>query len=151
MGSRREDSRWPKRRTPRLRGYDYSQAGAYAVTVCTHDGAFLFGQVSDGRMELNAAGRVVEAVWDGLPAYFGHVSLDAFVVMPDHMHGVIVLADVPLPADEGWEGDQGRQIDVGAVRGRRAGRGPAPTQEGGNTRHGLSEVVRGSSRCQGGG
>ena len=67
VDSRHEDTGWPNRRTLRLQGYDYSQAGAYAVTICTHDGAFLFGYVADGAMHLSAAGRVVERVWDGLP------------------------------------------------------------------------------------
>ena len=156
----------------RLRGYDYSQAGAYAVTICTHGGAFLFGRVSDGRMALSGAGRLVEAVWDGLPAYYRHVTLDSFVVMPDHVHGVIILADVTLPADDGWEGNQGRQADVDALTGRPEGRGPARTQdqragwavgsrsEDGRVRdsaprkrevrrHGLSEVVRGFKSMSG--
>ncbi len=150
--SRQEDSGWPKRRTLRLRGYDYSQAGAYAVTICTHGGAFLFGQVSDGTMELSGAGRLVEAVWDGLPAYYRHVTLDASVVMPDHVHGVIVFKDRPLPAEleseigpvpegasVGSRPEDGRVGDAApttsATRGkrttgRRAGRGPAPAPEG---------------------
>lgn len=99
MGSRHEDTGWPRRRQLRLRDYDYSQAGAYAVTICTHGGAFLFGHVSHGAMHVNAAGRVVERVWDGLPEHYPHVELDVFVVMPDHVHGVIVLADEPLPAE----------------------------------------------------
>jgi len=85
------------------RGMTTRRRAAYAVTICTHGGAFLFGRVSDGRMELNAAGRSVNAVWDGLPAFYRHVVLDAFVVMPDHVHGVIVLKDRPLPAEMGLE------------------------------------------------
>ena len=167
VDSRHEDTGWPNRRTLRLQGYDYSQAGAYAVTICTHDGAFLFGYVADGAMHLSAAGRVVERVWDGLPEHYQHVGLDAFVVMPDHVHGVIVLADVPLPGDEGWEGNQGRQAEVDASIGRWAGRGPAPTKDVGarpedgrvgdaaptkrraSRRHGLSEVVRGFKSMSG--
>ena len=97
--SKHEDTVWPKRRRLRLRDYDYSQAGAYAVTICTHGGAVLFGHVSHGAMHVNAAGRVVERVWDGLPEHYPHVELDVFVVMPDHVHGVVVLADEPLPAE----------------------------------------------------
>ncbi len=165
MGSRHEDVEWPKRRRLRLRHYDYSQAGAYAVTICTDGGAFLFGHVSDGAMQLNAAGRVVERVWDGLPEHYPHVGLDAFVVMPDHVHGVIVLADVRLPAEAefetnretqaginvstgrrgGGEGSRNKvgRTSVGITSGRRAGHRPAPTKRKASTRHGLSEVVRG--------
>ncbi len=161
MGSRDEDVGWPKRRRLRLRHYDYSQAGAYAVTICTDGGALLFGRVSDGAMHLNAAGRVVERVWDGLPEHYPHVELDAFVVMPDHMHGVIVLADGPLPAEAGFETNRetqaginvstGRRVghrptptkDLRHTSGRRVGHRPTPTKRKASTRHGLSEVVRG--------
>ena len=131
MVSRHEDAGWPKRRSLRLRGYDYSQAGAYAVTICTHGGAFLFGHVSNGTMQVNAAGRVVEQVWEGLPEHYPHVELDVFVVMPDHVHGVMVLEDAPLPAEEDSESNQRQRAGPDASTGGRAGHRPAPTQERG--------------------
>ena len=143
MGSRDEDVGWPKRRRLRLRHYDYSQAGAYAVTICTNGGALLFGRVSDGAMHLNAAGRVVERVWDGLPEHYPHVGLDAFVVMPDHVHGVIVLADVRLPGEAGFEINREMPAGIDVSTGRRVGHRPTPTKRKASTRHGLSEVVRG--------
>jgi REP element-mobilizing transposase RayT len=81
------------RRSIRLRGYDYSQAGAYFVTVCTHDRMCLFGEIMDRQMRLNAAGRVVEQCWNQIPEHFPHVELDEFVVMPNHVHGIIVIAE----------------------------------------------------------
>ena len=146
MVSRHEDTGWPNRRTLRLRGYDYSQAGAYAVTICTQGGAFLFGHVANGTMHLSVAGRLVENVWDGLPEHYPHVELDVFVVMPDHVHGVIVSADLPLPGDEGIEANRRPRGGPDASTGRRAGHRPAPTKSGVAPRHGLSEVVRGLSR-----
>ena len=131
VDSRHEDTGWPNRRTLRLQGYDYSQAGAYAVTICTHDGAFLFGYVADGAMHLSAAGRVVERVWDGLPEHYPHVGLDVFVVMPDHVHGVIVLADVPLPGDDGIEANRRPRGGPDASTGRRVGHRPTHTREQG--------------------
>ncbi len=128
-----EDADWPQRRRLRLRDYDYSQAGAYAVTICTQGGAFLFGHVSDGTMHLSAAGRVVERVWNRLPEHYPHVELDTFVVMPDHVHGVIVLADAPLCAEEGFEANRRQKAGPDASIGRRAGLRPAPTQEQGHT------------------
>lgn len=83
----------PYRRSVRLRGYDYSRAGAYFVTICTEDRACLFGDaVTDGDMRLNDSGRMVMAEWDALPTRFSTVELDAFVIMPNHIHGVIVIA-----------------------------------------------------------
>jgi putative transposase len=79
------------RRSIRLQGYDYAQAGAYFVTICTQDRECLFGKVVNGEMVLNDAGRMVQAVWDGLPGRFPFIELDQFCVMPNHVHGIIVL------------------------------------------------------------
>jgi len=81
------------RRSIRLKGYDYSQAGAYFITICTQDRACLFGKVVNGEMRLNDAGRMVLAEWNMLPERFPHVVLDAFVVMPNHVHGIVVITN----------------------------------------------------------
>ena len=81
------------RRSIRLKGYDYSQAGAYFITLCTQDRACLFGKVVNGEMRLNDAGRMVLAEWNMLPERFPHVVLDAFVVMPNHVHGIVVITN----------------------------------------------------------
>ena len=83
-----------RRRSIRLQGYDYRQVGAYFVTICTHNRLFLFGQVMDGEMCLNDAGQIVEKCWSEIPGHFPHMALDAFVVMPNHVHGIIVLNNV---------------------------------------------------------
>jgi putative transposase len=82
------------RRSIRLKGHDYSQPGAYFVTVCTQDRACLFGEVADGEMRLNPAGQLVERGWCAIPDHFPLARLDAFVVMPNHAHGIIVLSTV---------------------------------------------------------
>jgi REP element-mobilizing transposase RayT len=79
------------RRSTRLGGYDYAQPGAYFVTVCTRGRACLFGHVLNGEMHLNEAGEIVASVWHGLPERFPGMEPDAFVVMPNHVHGVIVI------------------------------------------------------------
>jgi REP-associated tyrosine transposase len=79
------------RRSIRLQGYNYAQAGAYFVTICTQNRECLFGEVVDGAMILNDAGRMVEAIWDRLPDRFPFIELDQFGVMPNHVHGIIVL------------------------------------------------------------
>ena len=81
------------RRSIRLRGYDYAQAGAYFVTIVTRDRACLFGEVVNGEMRLNDSGGVIHSMWDELPDHYPGVERDAFVVMPNHIHGVVVLVN----------------------------------------------------------
>jgi putative transposase len=79
------------RRSIRLRGYDYTLAGAYFVTIVTQDRVCLLGEVVEDSMRLNDAGRMVRTVWDELPIFYPGVDIDEFVVMPNHIHGIIVL------------------------------------------------------------
>lgn len=81
------------RRSVRLKGYDYAQAGAYFVTICTTDRACLFGAINAGAMDLNDAGRMVATIWSDLPARFPGIDIDVFVVMPNHLHGIVVLRE----------------------------------------------------------
>lgn len=82
-----------RRRSIRLHGFDYTQRGAYFVTVCTHDRTCLFGDVVDGAMRLNNAGRVTERCWAAIPDHFPHVEIDVFVVMPNHVHGIVWIVN----------------------------------------------------------
>lgn len=79
------------RRSIRLKGYDYKQPGAYFVTICAQDRECLFGDIVEGTLRLNDAGHMVQTTWDGLPTHYPGVGIDAFVVMPNHAHGIIVL------------------------------------------------------------
>lgn len=81
------------RRSLRLKGYDYSMAGAYFVTICTQDRACLFGDVAAGEMRLNEAGQMVTTLWESIAVRFSSVEIDQFVVMPNHLHGILVLPD----------------------------------------------------------
>lgn len=81
------------RRSIRLPGYDYSQEGAYFVTVCTQNREFLFGEIVDGAMLLNDAGQIVCQCWRDIPAHFPQVVCDGFVVMPNHIHGILFVVD----------------------------------------------------------
>ncbi len=88
------------RRSIRLKGYDYSLAGAYFVTIVTHQRECLFGEVVNGKMVLNEPGRIVQKWWDDIPAHFPGVETGAFVIMPNHVHGIIVITcrgAVPAP------------------------------------------------------
>ena len=79
------------RRSIRLTGYDYKQSGAYFVTIVTRNRLCLFGDISDGEMVLSDTGRIAKASWVGLSSRFPTVSLDSFVVMPNHIHGIITV------------------------------------------------------------
>jgi putative transposase len=97
------------RRSLRLNGYDYAQASAYFVTICTQNRVCLLGDLVDGEMRLNDAGSEVQVVWNELPRRFAHLELDAFMVMPNHVHGIVTLigpgsvvgAGLALPAGKG--------------------------------------------------
>lgn len=79
------------RRSIRLKGYDYAEAGAYFVTIVSRNRVCMFGDISGGEMRLNDTGRIVEQCWGEIPEHFSNVDLDAFVVMPNHLHGIIVI------------------------------------------------------------
>jgi REP-associated tyrosine transposase len=87
----RYDPEGHHRRSIRLKDYDYTSSGAYFVTICTHDRACLFGTVVDGEMELNDVGRIARSSWNELPARFSNITTDVFVVMPNHIHGIILV------------------------------------------------------------
>jgi REP element-mobilizing transposase RayT len=75
----------------RLSGYDYSQSGAYFVTILTHKRLHLLGSIDKGIMTLSAVGKLAKRCWYEIPDHFPSVELDAFVVMPNHLHGIIIL------------------------------------------------------------
>ena len=78
------------RRAIRLQRYDYSNKGVYFVTICTEKRVQMFGEVSDGVMHVNERGEIAQRMWDTLPERFPGVELDAFIVMPNHIHGVLI-------------------------------------------------------------
>lgn len=82
------------RRSIRLPEFDYSRAGAYFVTICVHERRCLFGEVLGGGMRPSPAGQMVQRVWDGLADACPNVVLDAFVAMPNHVHGIVWLTGV---------------------------------------------------------
>ncbi len=83
------------RRSIRLPGFDYSQAGVCFVTICAFERRCLFGRMRDDAVDLSAIGRIVQACWLKLPQRFAHAELDAYVVMPNHLHGILLLQRTP--------------------------------------------------------
>jgi putative transposase len=89
------------RRSFRLSGYDYAQAGVYFVTICTQDRACLFGDIAADHMHLNDIGQMVAETWAAIPARFPDIEIDEFVVMPNHIHGIVVLQEVAAATGSG--------------------------------------------------
>ncbi len=81
------------RRSIRLKGYDYTQPGAYFITICAHQRAHLFGRVVDGEMVLNALGEIARQCWLAIPNHFPQARLDEFVIMPNHVHGIVWIVN----------------------------------------------------------
>ncbi|MCI0844512.1 MAG: transposase [Chloroflexi bacterium] len=108
----------------RLPHYDYSLPGAYFVTVCTAIRLCIFGEITEGEMRLNKNGLIAAEQWVGLPSHYPRVSIDEFVIMPNHIHGIICLSNAS-------------QASVGA------GFQPAHTSHPTNQKHGIPEIIRG--------
>ena len=84
----------PRRKPTRLRDYDYSQRGAYFVTICAQHRKCLFGTIVDGQMQLNAISKTVAECWNRIPQHFPSVALGESVIMPNHIHGIIACDPV---------------------------------------------------------
>lgn len=101
-----------RRRSIRLKNYDYSQAGAYFITICTQEKECLFGKIVDGEMVLNEYGAIVKNEWMKLLNRYFNIELDIFQIMPNHIHGIITV---------------GATLAVALNNNVRAGASPAPT------------------------
>lgn len=82
-----------QRRSLRLKEYDYSLAGAYFITIVTQNRSSLFGNIIDGEMHLNDAGKMIDTTWYEIPSFYPGVEVDAFQIMPNHVHGIIILSE----------------------------------------------------------
>lgn len=89
----------PNRKSIRLKGYDYSQAGLYFVTICTQNRAHLFGNIKNGEMILNDAGKMVETEWMKLTDRYKNIQLHEYVVMPNHFHAIFQIVGATLVVD----------------------------------------------------
>ena len=117
-----------RRRPIRLKGYDYSQPGGYFVTIVTQNRLCLFGEVVGEKMHLNEAGIMIREIWKNLPRRFPTVELDVFVVMPNHIHGILQIHE-PVGASlvGALDGNPGSEVTAGATDGDRAATRAAPT------------------------
>ncbi len=81
------------RKSVRLQGFDYASSGAYFVTICTFQRQGLFGEIANGMVGLNEIGKMVLWHWNRIPTHFKNVELDEYIIMPNHLHGIICIAD----------------------------------------------------------
>jgi len=86
------------RKSIRLKGYDYSREGAYFITICCHNRRCLFGEIHNGKMHLNKFGKIAETEWLKTGEIRYNVELDAYAIMPNHVHGIIHITDVVVGA-----------------------------------------------------
>ena len=110
----------PDRRSIRLAGFDYRQTGGYFVTVCVAGKRSILGSVADAHVALTDVGRAVETCWLGIPNHFGNAYLGEFVVMPNHVHGIIFIAE-----EEGDSAPPGEQEEQARFCNGKRARGPA--------------------------
>jgi len=89
----REEPFLPRRRSVRLKGFDYTQPSAYFLTICAHDNKHLFGDVILGEMKLNALGNILDKCWREIPSHFPNVAIVTHAVMPNHLHGVVAIRE----------------------------------------------------------
>ena len=82
------------RRDTRLEGWDYRRSFAYFVTICVRNRQCIFGDVVDGAVRLSRRGMVASDCWLDIPNHHPHVELDAFIIMPNHMHGILLFVGV---------------------------------------------------------
>lgn len=121
------------RHSIRLQGYDYSQTGAYFVTICTHGRKCLFGDVADGKMVLNEFGRIAKQYWEEIPERFNNIELDEYIIMPNHIHGIIIVgATLAVAQNNPVAQCRGNprgypRYRAGIKPEKRAGASPAPT------------------------
>jgi len=86
-------SRRLNRKSNRLRNFDYSEGGYYYVTICTKDKKQYFGEIINGKMNFNKCGRVARKRWLEIPIHYENVDIDLFIIMPNHIHGIIIIKE----------------------------------------------------------
>ena len=76
--------------------YDYTQNGLYFITICPKNRNYVFGEIKNGVMLLSETGKIVDVCWNEIPQHFSQVLLHEFVIMPDHIHGIIEITTTPV-------------------------------------------------------
>jgi REP element-mobilizing transposase RayT len=88
------DDKFPHRKSTRYKDYDYNLPGYYFVTLCTNKMEYYLGEIKNGDMIYNKYGEITLKCWNGIPEHFQNVELDYYQIMPNHIHGIIIINDV---------------------------------------------------------
>jgi len=117
----------------RLQGYDYSQPGAYFITICTKDRLNLFGKIIDGKMLLNECGKIVKECLYDLPNHYNNLSIDESIIMPNHIHTILFIVETGL---------RPVSTKIDNVETVETGLRPVSTEIDNHFNHGVSEFIR---------
>jgi REP element-mobilizing transposase RayT len=109
------DPRIRQRRSIRLQGYDYSQEGMYFITLCCYEKNHLFGKIADNQMLLNSAGKIAHNEWFKTPEIRLNTALAEFVVMPNHIHGIIIIKNAEVATQSSIRPLSGTSHTIGAI------------------------------------
>ena len=91
---------WPERKIARLREYNYRQSGTYTITICAHERRLVFGKIQNGIMRLHPFGRIAQEDWLAIPSHYSNMTLDEFIIMPNHIHGILIIENEAPPTQE---------------------------------------------------
>ena len=106
----------PVRKLVRLKDFDYRQSGLYFLTICSFRRSMIFGQIKNNQLEASLLGQLVRECWEEIPSHFPFVQLDAFVVMPNHLHGIIGFVSEKIPNELNVQG-RSKKGSLGSVVG----------------------------------
>jgi len=112
---------FPDRKRIRLKDYDYTKPGYYFVTINTNKNIQNVSKIINGKIELNESGKIIDKVWNNLPKHYPNCKLDEYIIMPNHVHGIIKL----INCSEGFRTIPGKNVKTNKIN------------------HGLPEIIRG--------
>lgn len=98
------------RQSIRLKGYDYTQPGWYFITICVHKRQKVFGHIENGKMVLNQYGKIIEEEWNNTSKVRKNVTIDQFIAMPDHVHGILIIRQL---IEERFDEGESRWLPLG--------------------------------------
>lgn len=132
-----------RKESPRLDDFDYTNPGYYFVTICTKHKIHYFGGIHDHKMTLNDIGQIANDIWQSIPDHYPNVSLDEYVIMPNHIHGIIIIRENADYKNVGTAHCAVRRTSNGAAI-KRTEQCSVPTK----TRYGLlSKIVKSFKNC----
>jgi putative transposase len=101
-----------RRKSLRLQNYDYTSSGAYSVTICSYQRENILGEINNDQVSLSEVGQIVRQVWKEIPEHYENVQLDEFVIMPNHVHGILFICDQNVEERRDQDVEERRDQDV---------------------------------------